>query len=261
MQQVERLGYLIQYLWQEENGDKILDLPDTEQARWDMFRSLINVRPDKDISKEFIDVQDALLIQYNNQQVTNITSLTPYLGNDIYLWQGDITQLQVDGIVNAANSQFLGCFEPNHNCIDNIIHTKAGVQLRLACAELIERQGKREGVGKAKITGAYNLPANYVIHTVGPQIRKTPVSQMNRDLLARCYQSCLEIADAHQLASIAFCCISTGVFGFPQAEASRIAIDTVLNYKRTYQSDINVVFNVFTNTDLKLYKEGLKQND
>ncbi|MEB8122869.1 protein-ADP-ribose hydrolase [Staphylococcus xylosus] len=261
MQQVERLGYLIEYLWQEENGDEILDLPDTEQARWDMFRNLINVRPAKNISKDFIDVQDALLIQYNNQQVTNITSLTPYLGNDIYLWQGDITQLQVDGIVNAANSQFLGCFEPNHNCIDNIIHTKAGVQLRLACAELIERQGKREGVGKAKITGAYNLPANYVIHTVGPQIRKTPVSQMNRDLLARCYQSCLEIADAHQLASIAFCCISTGVFGFPQAEASRIAIDTVLNYKRTYQSDINVVFNVFTNTDLKLYKEGLKQND
>lgn len=133
--------------------------------------------------------------------------------------------------------------------------------MRLACAELIESQGKREGVGKAKITGAYNLPANYVIHTVGPQVRKTPVSQMNRDLLARCYQSCLEIADAHQLASIAFCCISTGVFGFPQAEASRIAIDTVLNYKRTYQSDINVVFNVFTDTDLKLYKEGLKQND
>ncbi|RIM85895.1 protein-ADP-ribose hydrolase [Staphylococcus xylosus] len=261
MQQVERLAYLIEYLWQEENGDKILDLPDTEQAQWDMFRSLINVRPAKDLSKDFIDVQDALLIQYNNQQVTNITSLTPYLGNDIYLWQGDITQLQVDGIVNAANSQFLGCFEPNHNCIDNIIHTKAGVQLRLACAELIESQGKREGVGKAKITGAYNLPANYVIHTVGPQVRKTPVSQMNRDLLARCYQSCLEIADAHQLASIAFCCISTGVFGFPQAEASRIAIDTVLNYKRTYQSDINVVFNVFTDTDLKLYKEGLKQND
>ncbi|XVL12179.1 protein-ADP-ribose hydrolase [Staphylococcus xylosus] len=261
MQQVERLAYLIEYLWQEENGDKILDLPDTEQARWDMFRSLINVRPPKDLSKDFIDVQDALLIQYNNQQVTNITLLTPYLGNDIYLWQGDITQLQVDGIVNAANSQFLGCFEPNHNCIDNIIHTKAGVQLRLACAELIESQGKREGVGKAKITGAYNLPANYVIHTVGPQVRKTPVSQMNRDLLARCYQSCLEIADAHQLASIAFCCISTGVFGFPQAEASRIAIDTVLNYKRTYQSDINVVFNVFTDTDLKLYKEGLKQND
>ncbi|MCE7785227.1 protein-ADP-ribose hydrolase [Staphylococcus xylosus] len=261
MQQVERLAYLIEYLWQEENGDKILDLPDTEQARWDMFRSLINVRPAKDISKDFIDVQDALLIQYNNQKVTDITSLTPYLGNDIYLWQGDITQLQVDGIVNAANSQFLGCFEPNHNCIDNIIHTKAGVQLRLACAELIERQGKREGVGKAKITGAYNLPANYVIHTVGPQVRKTPVSRMNRDLLARCYQSCLEIADAHQLASIAFCCISTGVFGFPQAEASRIAIDTVLNYKRTYQSDINVVFNVFTDTDLKLYKKGLKQND
>ncbi|MGW7976205.1 protein-ADP-ribose hydrolase [Staphylococcus xylosus] len=261
MQQAERLAYLIEYLWDEANRDEILDLPDTEQARWHMFRSLINVRPAKDISKDFLDVQDALLIQYNNQQVTDITSLTPYLGNDIYLWQGDITQLQLDAIVNAANSQFVGCFEPNHNCIDNIIHTRAGVQLRLACAELIERQGKREGVGKAKITDAYNLPVNYVIHTVGPQVRKTPVSRMNSDLLARCYQSCLEIADAHQLTSIAFCCISTGVFGFPQAEASRIAIDTVLNYKRTHQSDIKVVFNVFTDTDSKLYKEGLKQND
>ncbi|PTI46355.1 protein-ADP-ribose hydrolase [Staphylococcus xylosus] len=261
MQQVERLAYLIDYLWHEANGDKTLDLPDTEQARWEMFRSLINIRPAKGISNDFIDVQDALLNQYNKQQMTDMASLTPCLDNDIYLWQGDITQLQVDAIVNAANSQLLGCFEPNHNCIDNIIHTKAGVQLRLACAELIESQGKREGVGKAKITDAYNLPANYVIHTVGPQIRKTPVSRMNRDLLARCYRNCLEIADKHQLKSIAFCCISTGVFGFPQAEASRIAIDTVLNYKQIHQSGIKVIFNVFTDIDAKLYKEGLKHND
>ena len=179
----------------------------------------------------------------------------------IKIISGDITRFDGDAIVNAANSQLLGCFEPNHNCIDNIIHTKAGVQLRLACAELIESQGKQEGVGKAKITDAYNLPANYVIHTVGPQIRKTPVSRMNRDLLARCYRNCLEIADKHQLKSIAFCCISTGVFGFPQAEASRIAIDTVLNYKQTHQSGIKVIFNVFTDIDAKLYKEGLKHND
>lgn len=261
MQQQERLSYLIEYLWREAYGEATLDLPESDTAQWEMYRGLANIRPPQPISEMYLNVQDAFLQTYNNHFMTTMDTLSPSIGDDVFLWQGDITQLKVDAIVNAANSRLLGCFEPNHNCIDNIIHTKAGVQLRLACAELIESQGKQEGVGKAKITDAYNLPANYVIHTVGPQIRKTPVSRMNRDLLARCYRNCLEIADKHQLKSIAFCCISTGVFGFPQAEASRIAIDTVLNYKQTHQSAIKVIFNVFTDIDAKLYKEGLKHND
>ncbi|MGO1300253.1 MAG: protein-ADP-ribose hydrolase [Staphylococcus equorum] len=261
MQQTERLAYLIEYLWQETHDGAIADLPDTETERFETFRGLVNVRPATPIEADFIEVQDVFLKNYNAQQVTSLTSLTPYLNDDIYLWQGDITQLEVDAIVNAANSKLLGCFEPNHNCIDNIIHTKAGVQLRLACADLIDKQGRREGVGKAKITPGYNLPAQYVIHTVGPQIRKTPVSQMNRDLLARSYRSCLELADQQNLSSIAFCCISTGVFGFPKDEARQIAISTVMQYKREHDSDITVVFNVFTDKDAALYKEGLKHYD
>lgn len=261
MQQKDRLIYLIEHLKREESGGVPVPLPDTEDELWEMYRGLINVRPATSISDDFIEVQNEMLQLYNMENVTDISELTPYLNDDIYLWQGDITTLRVDAIVNAANSQLLGCFEANHNCIDNIIHTKAGIQLRLACAKLIEAQGKREGVGKAKITDAFNLPSKYVIHTVGPQIRKTPVSQMNRDLLARSYYSCLEIADYYQLSSVAFCCISTGVFGFPQAEASKIAIDTVLQYKQTQHSDLKVLFNVFTETDATLYEEELKRHD
>ncbi|KRG08509.1 protein-ADP-ribose hydrolase [Staphylococcus sp. NAM3COL9] len=261
MQQPERLSYLIGYLWQETHDDVSLDLPDTEKGRFEMFRGLVNIRKATPIAEDFIEVQDALLKNYNAPQLTSLTSLTPFLNDDIYLWQGDITKLEVDAIVNAANSKLLGCFEPNHNCIDNVIHTKAGVQLRLACADLIDKQGRPEGVGKAKITPGYNLPAQYVIHTVGPQIRKTPVSQMNRELLARSYRSCLELADQQNLSSIAFCCISTGVFGFPQDEATHIAISTVMHYKQEHHSDISVIFNVFTDKDAALYKEGLKHYD
>src|SRR5699024_8826440 len=261
MQQAERLSYLIDYLWHEAHENTILVLPDTEQERFEMFRGLVNVRPATPVSEDFIKVQDAFLQTYNAQYLTKISSLTPRINGDIYLWQGDITQLEVDAIVNAANSRLLGCFEANHNCIDNIIHTKSGVQLRLACASLIEQQGRREGVGKAKITPAYNLPSQYVIHTVGPQIRKLPVSQMNRDLLARSYRSCLELADQQHLTSIALCCISTGVFGFPQEEAAQIAISTVMQYKKEHDSGIKVIFNVYTDKDVALYKEELKQYD
>lgn len=260
MLQKDRLKYLIEHLHWEEHGDVPVQLPDTEDELWKIYRGHINVRPATPISDEFIEIQNDMLQFYNKQDITDMNELSPCLNDDIYLWQGDITTLRVDAIVNAANSQLLGCFEANHNCIDNIIHTKAGIQLRLACAKVIEEQGKREGVGKAKITDAFNLPSKYVIHTVGPQIRKTPVSQMNRDLLARAYYSCLELADQYQLSSIAFCCISTGVFGFPQAEASKIAIDTVLLYKQAHHSDLKVVFNVFTDKDAELYEEELKRN-
>lgn len=255
--QEERLTYLIRAMWNEAHKHKPLDYPDTAEGEWELYRGLANVRPPKPVSAAFLEVQNAYLSTLNSQQdITRIEDLSPVLGNQLYLWQGDITTLAVDGIVNAANSRFLGCMQANHDCIDNIIHTKAGVQLRLACADIIEQQGRKEGVGKAKITSGYNLPAKYVIHTVGPQIRKQPVSQMNKDLLARCYRSCLALADAHDLQHIAFCCISTGVFGFPQDEASRIAIETTLDYIRETGSNIQVIFNVFTDQDLALYKEA-----
>lgn len=186
--------------------------------------------------------------------------MKPIKGDNIFVWQGDITTLKIDAIVNAANSRFLGCMQANHDCIDNIIHTKAGVQVRLDCAEIIRQQGRNEGVGKAKKTRGYNLPAKYIIHTVGPQIRRLPVSKMNQDLLAKCYLSCLKLADQHSLNHVAFCCISTGVFAFPQDEAAEIAVRTVESYLKETNSTLKVVFNVFTDKDLQLYKEALNRD-
>lgn len=255
--QEDRLYYLTATMWKEAHGDRPLEFPEERHEQWELYRGLANVRPPKPVSEEYLEVQDAFLSEMNRQDVVHIEDLEPILGEQIYLWQGDITTLAVDGIVNAANSRFLGCMQANHNCIDNIIHTKAGVQLRLACADIIEAQGKKEGVGKAKITSAYNLPASYVLHTVGPQVRHTPVSQMNKDLLAKSYRHCLALADEHGLRSLALCCISTGVFGFPQKEAAQIAIETTLNYLAETKSTMNIIFNVFTDKDLEIYKEAL----
>ncbi len=262
MNQQERLAYLIEAMWKEQYGDKPLDLPETDIEQWELYRGLANVRPPEPVSSEYLEIQDAFLSTLNNQQnITHIEDLTPISDASLYVWQGDITTLAIDGIVNAANSRFLGCMQANHDCIDNIIHTKAGVQLRLDCADIIAQQGRKEGVGKAKITSAYNLPATYVIHTVGPQILKQPVSQMNKDLLARCYRSCLALADEHGLKHLAFCCISTGVFGFPQDEASRIAIQTTRDYLHETGSKMKVLFNVFTDRDLALYKEAFNDDN
>lgn len=259
--QEQRLKFLVDYLWQEAHGNQPLDYPENEQEQWELFRGLANVRPPQPISNEFIEVQDAYLSELNQHDVVRIEDLEPIIDDQIYLWQGDITRLSVDGVVNAANSRFLGCMQANHNCIDNIIHTKAGVELRLDCAKIIEEQGRKEGMGKAKITSAYNLPSRYVLHTVGPQVRHLPVSQMNRDLLASCYRNCLALADEHQLQHLAFCCISTGVFGFPQDEACQIAIETTKDYLKTHASSLKVIFNVFTDEDAQLYKEALSADD
>ena len=174
----------------------------------------------------------------------------------LYLWQGDITRLKVDAIVNAANSQMLGCFQPLHNCIDNCIHTYAGIQLRLKCNEIMQAQGHEEETGKAKITPAYNLPCEYVIHTVGP-IVQGPLTKKHEELLASCYQSCLDIAEENGVKSIAFCCISTGVFMFPNKRAAEIAVETVKNWLDETGSDMKVVFNVYKDIDYLFYKNLL----
>ncbi|MBO1198728.1 protein-ADP-ribose hydrolase [Staphylococcus simiae] len=253
----QRLFYLTNYMWQELYGDKPLDFPTTFNEQWELYRGLANVRPPHSVSNAYLTIQDELLSNLNEQHVVTINDLQPIEGDNIYLWQGDITRLAVDGIVNAANSALLGCMQANHDCIDNIIHTKAGVQVRLDCHDIITRQGRKESVGKAKLTSAYNLPAQYIIHTVGPQVRKLPVSDMNQNLLAKCYLSCLKLADQQGLHHLAFCCISTGVFGYPQQEAAEIAIHTVRQYLAQTKSTLKVIFNVFKDEDLQIYKEAL----
>ncbi|HEM5062767.1 TPA: protein-ADP-ribose hydrolase, partial [Streptococcus suis] len=200
-------------------------------------------------------LQDAYLQEtLTHKRVTGLSDLQE-VEPQIYLWQGDITSLEVDAIVNAANSQLLGCFVPHHRCIDNAIHSQAGLQLRLACYQLMKAQGHLEAIGQAKITPAYNLPANYVIHTVGPIIQ-TEVGPQDEELLASSYRKSLELAVEKGLTSIAFCCISTGEFRFPQKLAAEIAVRTVRNFIKEH-SEINVIFNVFKDEDREIYQELL----
>ena len=224
-----------------------------------MLRSLFNIRMPKPVSDEFLQIQDEYLQEENRRKgITDIADLEP-IQKGIYLWQGDITTLKCGAIVNAANSQMLGCFNPCDGCIDNAIHTFAGVQLRRDCNEIMKKQGYDEPTGQAKPTPAYNLPCKYVIHTVGP-IVSGRLTQEDRDLLKSCYLSCLKLAEEKSVDSIAFCCISTGVFGFPQREAAQIAVDTVKEYKEESHSDIKVIFNVFKESDLAIYR-GVLTNE
>ena len=224
-----------------------------------LLRSLFNIRMPIPVTEEFLTVQDAYLQEEIRQKgITALADLEP-VQKGLYLWRGDITTLHCDGIVNAANSQMLGCFYPNHSCIDNAIHTFAGVQLRLACAELMKRQGHREETGGAKITPAFNLPCRYVLHTVGPIIYSW-LTQQDCNLLASCYRSCLEQAEKNGLKSIAFCCISTGEFHFPNDKAAEIAIETVKEYKAQAHSEIEVIFNVYKKFDYNIYRELLGAN-
>ncbi len=255
--EMQRL-YLINYLIDENPRYGKIEIPAGEDEQRDLLRSLFNVRPPKQVGDEFIKIQDDYLKSEIERQgvVDSATLLPTKLDNRIYLWRGDITTLKVDAIVNAANSALLGCFQPLHNCIDNIIHTLAGVRLRLACDELMQNQGHEEETGKAKITPAYNLPCKYVLHTVGPII-SGKLTARDRMLLSDCYNSCLELAVQNDVKSIAFCCISTGVFCFPQEEAAKIAVKTVCTFLQNKHSDMKVVFNVFTDSDLQIYKKLL----
>lgn len=240
-----------------ERGEPVPAL--TEENKFRYFRALVNMRMPQVASKEFLQIQDEYLQeQLRLKGITDIAELSP-VAPDIYLWQGDITTLKCDGIVNAANSQMLGCFCPNHGCIDNAIHTFAGIQLRQECAEIMKSQGYEEPTGKAKITKAYNLPCKYVLHTVGP-IVYGELTETHQKQLADCYRSCLTLADNNNLQSIAFCCISTGEFRFPNERAAEIAIQTVKEYKRQSQSKIKVIFNVFKDYDYEIYAGLLKAN-
>ena len=256
MTQAERRRFLIDALLAERPSCRKQDVPNDAQRQKILLRALLNVRPPKPVSSEFLTVQDAYLRQALAEDgITRAEDLTPVDG-DLYLWQGDMTRLACGAIVNAANSGMTGCYVPNHACIDNCIHTFAGVQLRLDCAELMARQGHEEPTGQAKITRAYNLPCDYVLHTVGPIVtgRVTPEDER---LLASCYRACLELAEAHGVKSVAFCCISTGVFHFPNDRAAQIAVRTVRQYKTETNSEMKVIFNVFKDLDRELYAQLL----
>ena len=217
----------------------------------------MNVRPPAPIDDDFLKEQDAYLSERLAERgITEFRELTP-VRPGIYLWQGDITTLAVDAVVNAANSRMLGCFVPCHGCIDNAIHTYAGVQLRLECARIMGGQEGEEPAGRAKITKAYNLPCHYVLHTVGPIVYGS-VTETDRKLLAGCYRSCLELAAEKDLHSVAFCCISTGEFHFPNEEAAEIAIRTVQEWQQQDPDKIEVIFNVFKDSDYEIYRRSLQ---
>lgn len=259
MTQLERLRELNAYLLQEAPAYKAqaASFGADEAGQFRLFRSLVNIRMPKDASAEFLALQDAYLQTANREKgVTDVRDLTP-MEDGLYLWQGDVTTLAVDAIVNAANSGLLGCFSPCHGCIDNAIHTYAGVQLRLACAKLMEQQGHEEPTGQAKLTPAFNLPSRYVIHTVGPIVEGEKPTEQDCALLASCYRACLCLAEARGATSIAFCCISTGVFRFPNEAAAKIAVQTVRAYREAADSGIRVVFNVFKPIDRDLYRSML----
>ena len=251
----EQRIYLIQELLAEDARYRDISIPSDEQGQKDLLRSLMNVRMPKPISHDFLAIQDEYLQEERDMRgITESEKLPSISGNPrIALWQGDITTLKADAIVNAANSGMLGCFHPLHSCIDNIIGTMSGIQLRLYCHDMMRKQGHEEPTGQAKITPAFNLPSKYILHTVGPIIRGA-VRKQDRAALASCYRSCLELAAEHGLASVAFCCISTGEFRFPNQEAAEIAVEIVQDFLRRNTSIQKVIFNVFKDLDAAIYR-------
>ena len=254
MNQRERRQFLIQSLLRERPEYRKMGIPADEGEQRQLLRGLMNVRAPQRIGADFLQVQDDYLQDETAAKgMTDLADLTP-IQPGLYLWQGDITTLKCDAIVNAANSGMTGCYVPNHRCIDNAIHTFAGVQLRAACAKAMAAQGHPEPTAQAKVTDGYNLPARRVIHTVGPIADGRPTDTHRRQL-AECYRACLDAAAAAGLSSIAFCCISTGVFGFPQKEAASIAVASVRRWLNEHPDiPMTVVFNVFSETDESLYR-------
>ena len=251
----EKRKYLIKGLLSEFPQYNDLVIPDNEEAQKRLLRSLMNIRPPRPIGEEFLNIQDEYLSEEVAAKGVTDSATLPVSSMDsrLVLWRGDITTLKIDAIVNAANSALRGCFVPCHSCVDNIIHSVSGIQLRLACDRIMNEQGHDEPAGRAKITPAYNLPSEYVIHTVGP-IVSGPLTDQHCRQLADCYRSCLELAAENGLKSIAFCCISTGEFHFPQKKAAEIAVRTVTDYLNRDSRIGKVVFNVFKQEDYDIYK-------
>lgn len=262
---MENVDYLIQYLLEENPEVKINKTPININEKFNLYRSLCNVRQAKPISDEFIQKEEEFLEEIiKNKNITSIDDIdildkvypnnNQNNGDKLCLWRGDITSLKSGAIVNAANSQGLGCFIPGHNCIDNQINTYAGIPLRLECNEHMKTLNYNLPTGEAFITKAYNLPSDYVIHTVGPIIQST-VTNKHEELLANCYKNCLRLAQKNNIRSLAFCSISTGVFRFPKDLACQIALKTVNDYLNEYGDNFDkIVFNVYSKEALEIYE-------
>ena len=267
--------WLIDYLKKEAMGRRIVPTPEGEQEQKDLLRALLNIRMPAPVSQEFLTNQDAYFRRETILRgIVDEATLEPCSSDPrLYIWQGDITRLKVDAITNAANSGMTGCYQPLHNCIDNCIHTAAGIRLRLECARIMNLQGYDEPTGQAKITPGYALPAKFVLHTVGPVV-EGPLTDEHRRLLRSSYRSCLELAEQNELRSVAFCCISTGVFMFPAEEAASIAVGTVKEFldseedkyseigsfigkEEPYRGIEKVIFNVFSDRDKVIYENLL----
>lgn len=258
MTQSERRLYLIRALQSERAECAAIEIPKGEQAQSDLLRALMNVRMPRPVSPEFLKIQDEYLQTERDRRGVVDSGCLPSVPADkrLVLWQGDMTTLKADAIVNAANSQMLGCFYPLHGCIDNIVHSRSGIQLRLLCNDIMTRQGHEEPAGRAKITPAFNLPSKYILHTVGPIIHGR-VTEKDSALLAGCYRSCLELAAKNGCQSVAFCCISTGEFHFPNEPAAEIAVKTVQAFLNEHDTQMRIIFNVFKDTDLAIYQKLL----
>ncbi len=256
MTQRERQEFLIRRLLDEQPRYRGTAIPADGEDRRALLRGLMNLRPPGEIGGDFLAVQDEYLrAETAAKGITDLADLEP-AEPGLYLWRGDITALRVDAIVNAANSGMTGCYVPGHNCIDNCIHTFAGVQLRLDCARLMEAQGHPEPTGRARITSAYNLPCRYVLHTVGPIVEGAVTAEDER-LLASCYRSCMELAAEKGVESLAFCCISTGVFHYPRQAAAQVAVRTVRACRESFARDMRVVFNVHSRENFDIYRKLL----
>lgn len=258
MTQDERRLYLIDKLLEEEPHYRNENIPTDADSQWLLLRSLMNVRPAIPAEEELLKIQDEYLSGLIRERgITDAAGLAPTPSDArLVIWKGDITSLKIDAIVNAANSRMEGCWQPCHDCIDNCIHTYSGIQLRLYCHDIMMKQGHEEPTGRAKLTDGYNLPAKYIIHTVGPIIANS-LTQTDCNMLEACYSSCLELAAQNGCKAIAFCCISTGVFRFPKAEAADIAVETVKRFLDRDGSIERVVFNVFTQADERIYRKLL----
>ena len=259
MKQSEQIHFLNEALLAEmpQYRREAKRISSDEKSQRYFLRCLMNVRQPGTLSERFLNEQDELLSREREEKgVVHVAELLPVpVDERLVLWQGDITRLDADAIVNAANSALLGCFRPGHNCIDNVIHSAAGLQLREECAAIMRTQGHEEPTGKAKITKGYNLPARHVLHTVGPIIDGL-LTDRDRELLASCYRACLKLAEENGLKSVAFCCISTGVFRFPKEDAARIAVSTVREYLKTGGME-KIVFCVHGDENLRIYQKLL----
>ena len=256
----ENRKWLIARLLAEKPEYRGYRIPDAEREQKDLLRALMNVRMPDPIDDEFLRVQDEYLREETVRKgIVELSDMKPCLIDDrVFLWQGDMSRLRIEAVVDPCNDRLLGCFRPLHNCLDNVLHSAAGIQLRLRCNQLMEAQGYPEPAGRAKITPAYNLPCDYVIHTVGPIVQGR-LTKRHEEQLASCYRSCLKIAEENGIKSIAFCCISTGVFMFPNQRASEIAVTTVMDCLKEYNGIGKVVFNVFKDEDFEIYDRLLNR--